>query len=47
MGPKIQAAVEFVEQGGEGAVVCRTEGVVKALMGGAGLWLGSRLKTKH
>ena len=31
MGPKIQAAVEFVEQGGERAVVCRPEGVVEAL----------------
>ena len=39
MGPKIQAAVEFVEQGGERAVVCRPEGVVEALEGGAGLWL--------
>jgi carbamate kinase len=26
----IQAAVEFVEQGGERAVVCRPEGVVEA-----------------
>jgi carbamate kinase len=33
MGPKIQAAVEFVEQGGERAVVCRPEGVVEALEG--------------
>ncbi len=32
-GPKIQAAVEFVEQGGERAVVCRPEGVVEALEG--------------
>ena len=30
-GPKIQAAVEFVEQGGERAVVSRPEGVVEAL----------------
>jgi len=30
---KIQAAVEFVEQGGERAVVCRPEGVVEALEG--------------
>ena len=33
MGPKIQAAVEFVEQGGKQAVVCRPEGVVEALEG--------------
>ncbi|MBC2698060.1 MAG: carbamate kinase [ANME-2 cluster archaeon] len=36
MGPKIQAAVEFVEQGGERAVVCRSEGVVEALEGRGG-----------
>ena len=36
MGPKIQAAVEFVEQGGERAVVCRPEGVVEALEGRGG-----------
>ena len=34
--PKIQAAVEFVEQGGERAVVCRPEGVVEALEGKGG-----------
>ena len=33
---KIQAAVEFVEQGGERAVVCRLEGVVEALDGRGG-----------
>lgn len=32
-GLKIQAAVEFVEQGGARAVVCRPEGVVEALVG--------------
>ena len=31
MGPKIEAAVEFVEHGGERAVVCRPEFVVDAL----------------
>ena len=36
MGPKIQAAVEFVEQGGERAVVCRPEGVIEALEGRGG-----------
>jgi len=36
MGLKIQAAVEFVEQGGERAVVCRPEGVVEALEGRGG-----------
>ena len=36
MGPKIEAAVEFVERGGERAVVCRPEFVVEALAGGAG-----------
>ena len=36
MGPKIQAAVEFVEQGGERAVVCRPESVVEALEGRGG-----------
>ena len=36
MGPKIQAAVEFVEQGGERAVVCKPEGVVEALEGRGG-----------
>ncbi len=35
-GPKIQAAVEFVEQSGELAVVCRPEGVVEALEGRGG-----------
>lgn len=39
MGTKILAAVEFVEQGGKRAVVCRTEGVVKALMGGRLIWV--------
>jgi carbamate kinase len=33
MGHKIQAAADFVEQGGELAVVCRPEGVVEALEG--------------
>ena len=36
MGPKIEAAVEFVEQGGERAIVCRPEYVVEALAGRAG-----------
>ncbi|MCL7415960.1 MAG: carbamate kinase [ANME-2 cluster archaeon] len=36
MGPKIQAAVEFVEQGGERAVVCRPGTVVEALEGRGG-----------
>jgi carbamate kinase len=36
MGPKIEAAVEFVECGGERAVVCRPESVVDALEGRAG-----------
>jgi len=36
MGPKIEAAVEFVENGGEQAVVCRPESVVEALAGRAG-----------
>jgi len=36
MGPKIEAAVEFVERGGERAVVCRPEFVVEALAGEAG-----------
>ncbi|MGC9445001.1 MAG: carbamate kinase [Candidatus Methanospirareceae archaeon] len=36
MGPKIEAAVEFVERGGERAVVCRSESVVGALAGRAG-----------
>ena len=36
MGPKIEAAVEFVECGGERAVVCRPEFVVEALAGRAG-----------
>jgi carbamate kinase len=36
MGPKIEAAVEFVENGGERAVVCRPEHVVEALAGRAG-----------
>lgn len=40
MGPKIQAAVEFVEQGGERAVVCRPEGVVEALEGRGGTVVG-------
>ncbi len=36
MGPKIEAAVEFVENGGDRAVVCRPESVVEALEGRAG-----------
>ena len=36
MGPKIEAAVEFVEKGGDRAVVCRPEYVVEALAGRAG-----------
>ena len=36
MGPKIEAAVEFVEQGGERAVVCRAEGVVEGFEGRGG-----------
>jgi len=36
MGPKIEAAVEFVESGGERAVVCRPEFVVEGLAGWAG-----------
>ena len=36
MGPKIEAAVEFVENGGKRAVVCRPEMVVEALAGRAG-----------
>ena len=36
MGPKIEAAVEFVESGGERAVVCRPQFVVEAIAGRAG-----------
>jgi len=36
MGPKIEAALEFVEQGGKRAIVCRPEFVVEALAGRAG-----------
>jgi len=36
MGPKIEAAVEFVENGGGKAVVCKAEDVVKAVEGRAG-----------
>jgi carbamate kinase len=36
MGHKIQAGVELVELGGKRAVVCRPEGVVKALEGRGG-----------
>jgi len=36
MGPKIEAALEFVEHGGERAIVCRPEHVVEALAGQAG-----------
>ena len=32
-GPKIQAAAELVERGGERAVVCKAEAVVEALEG--------------
>jgi len=38
MGPKIQAAVELVKQGGERAVVRRPEAVVEALEGRGGQW---------
>ncbi|HDS45692.1 MAG TPA: carbamate kinase [Methanomicrobia archaeon] len=36
MGPKIEAAIEFVERGGEQAIVCKPESVVEALAGRAG-----------
>lgn len=36
MGPKIEAAIEFVERGGERAIVCRPESAVEALAGRAG-----------
>ncbi len=36
MGPKIEAAIEFIENGGERAIVCRPESVVEALAGNAG-----------
>ena len=36
MGAKIEAAVEFLEHGGERAVVCRPEVVVEALDGRVG-----------
>jgi carbamate kinase len=36
MGPKIEAAVEFMENGGERAVVCSPRAVVEALAGRAG-----------
>jgi carbamate kinase len=36
MGPKIEAAIEFLENGGERAVVCRPESVVEALAERAG-----------
>ena len=40
MGTKILAAVEFVEQGGKRAVVCRPEGVVEVLEGRGGTVVG-------
>jgi carbamate kinase len=40
MGPKIEAAVEFVENGGGRAIVCRPELVVEALAGRAGTVIG-------
>jgi len=43
MGPKIEAAVEFVESGGERAVVCKPEFVVEALAGRAGTVIESNL----
>lgn len=36
MGPKIQAAVEFIEHGGKRAIICRPEAVVEALEGRGG-----------
>ncbi|TFH43359.1 MAG: carbamate kinase [ANME-2 cluster archaeon] len=36
MGPKIEAAIEFVENGGDKAIVCRPEAVMGALEGRAG-----------
>jgi carbamate kinase len=36
MGPKIQAAVEFLSTGGRKAIVCKAESVVEALEGRAG-----------
>jgi len=39
-GPKVQAAMEFLEQGGERAVLCMPEGVVEALEGWSGTVVG-------
>lgn len=36
MGPKILAAIRFLEKGGEQVVICATEQLVEALEGGAG-----------
>jgi carbamate kinase len=36
MGPKIEAAVRFLERGGEEVVICRPEALVQALDGRAG-----------
>ena len=47
MGPKIEAAVEFVERGGERAVVCRPEMVVEALAGRAGTVIHKKLNDRR
>jgi len=36
MGPKIEAAVEFITNGGKKAIICRPEAVIDAMKGTAG-----------
>jgi carbamate kinase len=39
MGPKIEAAVQFIETGGERALVASVENVIKAVYGTGGTWI--------
>jgi carbamate kinase len=36
MGPKVEAALRFIDSGGEEAVICRPESLAEAFFGGAG-----------
>lgn len=39
MGPKVEAAVEFLEQGGKHALITNAENLEQALLGKAGTWI--------
>jgi len=41
MGPKVKAAIKFVEWSGKYAIICSPEQVLDALEGRAGTWIGA------